>query len=265
MNIKKCSKLIFLGSIICSIVTMDARNIGSLLLKSLSGTIAVAVCFKEYKKQSPKDKIVVYHSIGDTYRATDTSNLIASVKKHGLLSRKELFKQGLTKVNPDTIFESLPNQHNVIYFRPYLKAPSSLQNTVGYLVDPTKTYVYNQEYRADRKKSQYNSSKVRLDTYLSNCRLAETMRNNAPQGKVVIFNPKTSEPFYVESTDERYSSADSEKIVDSVGNKADHYLYLAEVTIPQSKIHPKDLIFFKSSHNNFIPAYAERLIIQFPE
>ena len=59
------------------------------------------------------EKVVVWHRIS---RNGDVEN----VKRHGLLSFTELFRCGLTNIDPSTVRSCLPDQHEVIYFRPEL-------------------------------------------------------------------------------------------------------------------------------------------------
>lgn len=183
------------------------------------------------------DMVIVYHDIG-------RGGNVESVKKHGLLTLKELFKKGLTKDNPSELKGVLPDQYDVIYFTPKLNEPDDT-NIVGYLVDADSTYVYNREYRFDRNRGKYQGSEVLLATYLANKKLAEQMRISAPEHKAVIFNPRTSEPFYVDYSDKRYyDPSPFHSIYNSFSkDESQHYCYWGEVIINKNCIPPEELIF----------------------
>lgn len=185
------------------------------------------------------EKVIVYHDIG-------RNGTIESVKKHGLYSLSELFKRGLTTDNPSNLRRGLlADQYHVIYFRPLLKEPTDKSKLVGYKVDPHATYVHNMEYRFDANLGKYNASKILLSTYLKNLQKAEQMCKAAPPGIVVIFNPFTSVPFYVNATDVRYyDSREHLGILSHQTESARHYLYLGEVTIQKEHIKPEELVFF---------------------
>lgn len=151
--------------------------------------------------------VTVYHSIG-------RGGTIEQIKKHGLLSLKELLRRGLKSNVSSKDVEAmekslLADQYHVIYFDP-VNRHNDPSNTVAITVDPNKTYCYNREFRPDNNQEGYNRSRILLAIYLSNRRKAEEMWNNREPGQVVIFNPHTSDPFYVRADDKRYS--DDEKI-----------------------------------------------------
>lgn len=196
------------------------------------------------------EMVVVYHSI-------ERGGNIESVKKHGLLTRNELFKRGLSqdKENPAALSGVLPDQYDIIYFSPKLNKPED-DNIVGFMVNTETTYVYNREYRCDGNQKKYLNSKILLATYLANKKKAEEMWEIAPQGKAVIFNPMNAQPFYVEATDKRYYDPCHKCLFEfSIGNYPSfsdifpcddwrHYSYLGEVIINRNCIPPKELIFF---------------------
>lgn len=179
--------------------------------------------------------VAVYHSIG-------RGGTIESVKKHGLLTRNELFRRSLSQDNPSQIRGVLPDQYDVIYFSPELEKPNDA-NIVGYLVDTNSTYVYNREYRFDSNQRKYLNSKVLLSTYLADKKLARQMQAAAPEGKTVIFDPRTSEPFYVNYSDKRYYCG-SRFIMDEDYAILLYHLYIGEVIINKNCIPPEELIFF---------------------
>ncbi|MGA9530432.1 MAG: hypothetical protein WBQ73_00905 [Candidatus Babeliales bacterium] len=125
----------------------------------------------------------------------------------------------------------MDDHYDNIYFEPIRERLFGPQeNIIGYLVDPKTTYVYNQEYRAHSKRLDYLGSRQRLEIYLTHVQQAQKMEKNAPPLTVVLFDPKTSVPFYASRTDQRRHDA--------------LYYYLAEVIVTQPRIAPEDLIFF---------------------
>jgi len=188
--------------------------------------------------------VTIYHALGRHVT-------VKSIKEHGLLSYRELFKRRLTptQVNPNELDQRLlSDSYDNIYFDPiWMMSSNTSKNRVGYQVDPNTTYVYNQEFRADDNPHKYNSSRVLLATYLANVAKSKKMKKNAPAGQVVIFDPFTSEPFYVDVNDERNDDAEL-LYFDRNKLQTRHYLYLAEITIKKPCIEPKNLIFFDDNY-----------------
>lgn len=163
---------------------------------------------------------------------------LESVRKHGLLTLNELYKRGLTDHDPSRNNGLMSDQHDVIYFSYNTDVHVDNANYVQIEVDPDSTYVYNREFRYINKPHSYYSSKALLRTYIENKEKAEEMRRVAPLGKVVIFDPLTSMPFYVDSLDLRFSSQGNDiDVVNSI------YLYLGEIIFHQKSIPPEELIF----------------------
>ncbi|MFA6065751.1 MAG: hypothetical protein WC707_01060 [Candidatus Babeliaceae bacterium] len=169
-------------------------------------------------------KILVYHGIG-------RGGTLESIKQHGLLSLNELYKRGLTDKKPVSGSVVFPDQYDVIYFR-YSPSYDVKKDTVSMEVDLGATYVHNQEFRAlcnSKYWQQYKDSKISLSAFIANREKAEVMRKNKPQGCTVIFDPITSEPFYVTWGDARINNY--------------LYVYIPEVIVEQHEIKPEKLIF----------------------
>lgn len=101
------------------------------------------------------------------YHCMYTAGWLKSVRAHGLLTSSELYRRGLTRHDPSKITGLLQDQFNVIYFRWMLRPPTSGIASVGFDVDPYKTYVYNSDFRADKDQAAYDKSKTLLSSYLA--------------------------------------------------------------------------------------------------
>jgi hypothetical protein len=179
------------------------------------------------------NKVRVYHRIS-------RGGSLTSVRQHGLLSYNELFKRGLSREKPCA--RGLFFGHYDVIYAAWAPRPITDFNSVGIDVDPTTTYVYNCEFRSDLNLGSYKRSKVLLATYIKNRIKAEEMRKNAVRGQVVIFDPYTSEPFYVSSDDKRHYD-ERERLSFGFGDlKSHHYMYLNEVIFDRDCIEPEELI-----------------------
>ncbi|HEV2600960.1 MAG TPA: hypothetical protein VGT41_01550 [Candidatus Babeliales bacterium] len=187
-------------------------------------------------KQVAPGLVRVYHYIG-------RDGTVDSVKQHGLMTYNELFKKGLTANDPSKYSGVLPDQYDVVYFAA-MSTPPTDANSVGFDVDPERTYVYNREHRYDANRGRYQDSKILLSRYIMQQKKAEEMRKNAPAYHAVIFDPRTAEPFYVATTDKRYYDTDQFRYISSHSPlKSRHYLFLNEVIIRQSCIPARELVF----------------------
>lgn len=197
------------------------------------------------KTKDAEKSVTIYHAFGH-------NGTMESVKQHGLLSFAEAVRKKLF-TDPFLINRSglLPDQNDNIYFDPIWRHSNTSENTVGYKVDPNTTYVYNREFRFDKDQGRYNSSRVLLAVYLANVAKAEEMKKTAPNGQVVIYNPFTSEPFYVNNNDRRYHDPNKHILSLESNWRLDyrHYLYLGEVIIKTPCINPANLIYF-GEHKN---------------
>jgi len=186
----------------------------------------------------PSGKVRVYHRIG-------RGGSLKSVREHGLLSYNELYKRGLSQEKPESS-GLLIGHYDVIYAAWEPKTIANI-NSVGIDVDPATTYVYNREFRFDGCQGKYNGSKVLLATYIENRIKAEEMENRAKFGQAVIFDPYTSEPFYVSTSDKRYCDEEDEYSFGFGALQSRHYLYLNEIIFERDCIEPKELIFPRTS------------------
>jgi len=167
---------------------------------------------------------------------------LQDIRKHGLMTRNELLRRGLTEQTPSG---PLSDQYNVIYFSYDPEHRKDPERTVGFDVNPETTYVANMEFRYDINRPRYNHSHILLSDYIKKRDKAEKLEKSAKPGQAVIHDPYTAEPFYVSVDDTRYYDPQSEQYFDygSVRLEPRHYMYLNEITIAKPCIPADQLIF----------------------
>lgn len=198
-----------------------------------------------YPKPIPSGFVRIYHH-------TD-SKAIQSIKKHGLLTCRELVRRGLvTRVLKKGWV--MNDQYDVLYFKWLKQAPSKEEQYVGFDVDPDTTYVHNQEYRADNNVSKYNESKVKLSDYIARRKTADRLEEYRPKHQVVVFRPLTAQPFYMDADYKSFYAAYGETYYygpkqhpftksDVQYDQERHYLYPNEIIVPASSIPADQLVF----------------------
>ncbi|MBN8828032.1 MAG: hypothetical protein J0H68_04935 [Sphingobacteriia bacterium] len=109
---------------------------------------------------------------------------------------------------------------------------------VSILVNVSKTFVFNREFRPHSDLRSYISSAHSLEEYIANKQQANELRKDLMPGKYIIFHPLSSIPFSVSVNDKRVQ-----------GDKNSLYLYLNEVLVHENIIPPQLLAFHPKQIN----------------
>lgn len=207
----------------------------SIYAKTANDPIHVEKKEKQNNHKKTTDPVRIVHNIG-------RGGNIKSVRQYGLLSFNEMHRRGLTTTDPSTIRGLMQNQYDIVYFA-YQPESNYTKNCVYLEVDPNSTYVYNREFRYYNQNSSYLGSRVLLSTYIANKEKANKMRENAEPGQWVIFDPFTSEPFYVNYNDRRLNNNNETLLGELPGIPSSCYKYLGEIIFEKDSIPPHELIF----------------------
>ncbi len=164
-------------------------------------------------------KIILWHWTG----TKNNKEIIANIKKYGLLSYAEQLHRGIKENRT----KCLPDQDDVIYFRPMPAKGIPANKYVCITVDPKSISIYNQELRAAENQNYYNTSKMSLEQYLTYKKQAEQLQKTLKPEQFVAFQINGSP--YV-------------KALSASKNGYQDY-YIPEVIIHRSVISPEELLF----------------------
>lgn len=170
-------------------------------------------------EQQKSNLVRIYHQVG--FVKKDCSDPMSSIRKHGLLTFKDMQSKGLVQ---KTRYPCLPDHDDNVYFRYYPDKPPFNSNYVVIDVDPDTTYVYNQELRANGDSKRYIKSKIPLSQFIELTHEIAYLRKSEPN-KAIMRCRTTSQP---------YTVPDEAEILNES--------YINEIIIPHS-IPPEELIF----------------------